>query len=289
MRAANNTDEVDRVFSQASSATRRRVATRFRFSLVAILAIIAVACVPTGFDSIDSAWDGRRVTAHGHDAFRLTAHPRFGVVSIAPSAGNRNDGPRNVFWRRAQNSSVNQESCATWAQQSSPNIQQGMALRINTADNRLRAIVLTKNVFPQPTGTFNLYVIDRDYGTGVYQSLGLTAFDTSATFQPDGAMLALPWRVCAKVQGDLFTFKAWPITESEPPYGDGVHGGSYTIPSAWTYAGAAGHYIAHVNSADGWADFITLSEATLPDGPAPALTPLAASTATNTPPPPLDG
>lgn len=258
-----------------------------KLSLAAIAAIVTAACVPTGFDPIDAAWGGAQVTAHGDDTLSLVSNTQFGIISITPSAGNANDGPRNVFWKKAQTTSVNQESCATWAQESTPRIQQGMALRIDTADGRLRAIVLTKNIYPGPTGTFNLYVIDRNYSTGLDQGLALTSFNTSAEFRPDGAMLPLPWRVCARVQGDQFTFKAWPTTEVEPPYGDGIHGGAYTIPSEWTYAGAAGHYIAHMDSGSR-ADFIHFTETVLPDGPAPAVTPLAASTATNIPPPPLD-
>lgn len=220
--------------------------------LVLVLVLAFAACVPVGVPTLAAGYSAASLNGQGNDAFNLTRLSGDQINATA-AAWNTSDGPRNIYWQTNSPEAVNEQVCTTWVSQRGATAQQGMALRIREDGSRLRAVVMTKNVYLGGNWAFNLYVIDKDSATGADHGSGLTTMPLEALLKVPGQNAAqpLPWRVCAKIEGDLYSFKIWRTElEAEPAYGDGIHGASFTLPATAQYAGKAGLYMAHMRIGD---------------------------------------
>ena len=153
---------------------------------------------------------------------------------------------RTVFWPADAVSRSDVTSCATWSRESSDRLQQGLAVRISERrGGAIEAITVTKNVFPFGSWVFNVHVWDSATArfrliASVNLAGALSRPGDPPTPQP------LPWRVCARVVGRTFTFKAWRTAIGEPAWGDPQFGGSVRLPADAPSSGYPGGYIGHL-------------------------------------------
>jgi hypothetical protein len=164
------------------------------------------------------------------------------VVVSAPPA-NDDGNLRLVFVDPGQPVRADQEVCATWTEASSPYDQQGVALRVDT-DGPTRAVTVTKNVWGGIFDVFNVHTWDASQPNGGLRHLA--SMSLAPVLKPEGRLLPLPWRICARAVGDTLTFKVWPADRPEPRWDDGVHGMSVPLPAGTPEAGRPGWYAGHV-------------------------------------------
>ncbi|MEP6623947.1 MAG: hypothetical protein ABJC79_05870 [Acidimicrobiia bacterium] len=168
------------------------------------------------------------------------------TVTVSTNSGNRTANLRTVFW--ASDAAVERDSttCATWSAESSDRVQQGAALRISDQPGRgVRAITVTKNVFPYGSWVFNVHIWDS--GTGRMDKL--VSIDLAPVLAIAGDPphpRALPWRVCARAVGRTLSFKAWATADAEPEWGDPGHGASVQLPTDAPTSGYSGWYAGHL-------------------------------------------
>ncbi len=172
-----------------------------------------------------------------------------GNAATATAAGsNVSVNTRLAFWRRVEHPAMDEQSCGTWAAQSAAMNQEGAVLRVRELANGVRrGILVTKNVWLGANWLFNVHL----WSTGwphVYNHIA--QFDLSAVFVRSGALVPLPWTLCARVVGDVVSFIAWPATEPRPAWEDATHGGSVRLPAGWLAAGVPGWYIGHLRPGD---------------------------------------
>jgi hypothetical protein len=109
-------------------------------------------------------------------------------------------------------------------------------------EGRWRAITVTKNVVWGANWQFNVLTWDsREPSWRVHGSVSL-----APVFWPGQQLAALPWRVCARIEGDLVRVKGWRIGQPEPAWNDPTHTGAVRVPLAWVYPGKAGWYLGHL-------------------------------------------
>jgi hypothetical protein len=164
------------------------------------------------------------------------------TVLSAP-AGNTDGNIRFVFVDTAGEVSADQQTCATWSDQSKPVNQQGMALRVSS-DGPTRAITVTKNVWGGVSDVFNVHTWDTSLPAGGVRFLG--GVSLASALKVDGQLVPLPWRVCARVVGDLLSFKAWPAGRSEPAWGDQTYSRTMRLPADAPKTGRPGWYGGHL-------------------------------------------
>ena len=64
------------------------------------------------------------------------------------------------------------------------------------------------------------------------------------------SLVPLPWRVCARVQGDRVDVKAWALSGPEPAWSNPLHTLSVPLPPEFAGPGQAGWYAGHLTSGD---------------------------------------
>ena len=169
------------------------------------------------------------------------------AVTVSAPLQNQRGNLRTVFWKSDAAIERDATTCATWASESSDLLQQGAALRISPRpDGSVRAITLTKNVYPYGSWIFNTHVWDS--ATGRMQ--GVASISLQSALSIPGAppvMQPLPWRVCARVEGSTLRFKAWRLAEREPAWGDRRYGGTVTLPRSAPTSGYTGWYAGHLH------------------------------------------
>ena len=169
------------------------------------------------------------LTHDGNDAYRFSRTDRTLTASAAP--GNRGSSLRTVIVPRNAPSVGSAESCARWTSASSGDIQQGAALQVRIgADGRVRALTVTKNITYGSYWAFNLHTFDTARAIA-YVRFGQVVL--SREFLDAERVAHLPWGLCARVRRGYLEFKAWPTTETEPAWGDPLHGGRVPIPAGW--------------------------------------------------------
>jgi len=185
----------------------------------------------------------RVLTADGADVSGIDIAD--GVVTLsAPTSNHELSNLRKVFWPATETATTEQQACATWQDQSSGYVQEGIALRVLDQGGRVRALTVTKNVIYGVQWTFNVHTWDTSLAQP-FTPIG--QYDLSAVVTANGDYLPFPWRVCARASGDQLTFKVWlPDREAEPAWDDAVHARTTTVPSDYLAAGTAGWYIGHV-------------------------------------------
>jgi hypothetical protein len=213
----------------------------------------AAAAAPPGpvFQSIAPAFQGATLTRDGTDAFRLEAWA--GSVTTRGAPHNVAANSRAVFWPTGQARATKQQSCATWSAQQGPIVQQGVALRVKSSPRGfVKAITVTKNIFTVDTmipGTwvFNIHVWNtRRFHA--YQHVA--SYDLARVFAPTGTPTALPWRICARVQGRVLEFQAWVEGQPKPTWNSTTNGAALRLPPGYGNAGQAGWYVGHLGAND---------------------------------------
>lgn len=190
-----------------------------------------------------------------------------GAMDAAALPSNTSGNLRAVFWPTHGLATQDEQSCATWAAESTWQAQQGAALRVKVQyDGAVRAVTVTKNVWFGATWIFNVHVWNSRWQRA-FRQIGW--FDLESTFrEPSGFGAELPWRLCARVRGTKFDFKVWRLSTPAPQWGDTAHGGSVTLPTTAPVAGFAGWYIGHL-PAGATASFTRLGTSAWPDPGAP--------------------
>lgn len=250
--------------------------------------VAAAACGPATIAPLAPVYGATYLTSDAGDRIGLEVpNPEATVASAAPT--NRASDNRIVFWLAGQAPLTAGQSCATWDSQAGPFVQQGLAFHITTVGGVTRAVTVTKNVLFGQTWVFNVHVWDTSVPPALFQ---IGSYDLSGVFTRGGAVVPFPWRICVVFSATSMQFKAWPLSQPEPAYGDPGYGGGQAIPPPWQGAGNAGWYVGHLNPG-GWAIFTGLSAgptsaaaqtgrnpAGSPTSPAPTTAPPAAGVPT---------
>jgi hypothetical protein len=202
----------------------RGAATGAEHRVGRLIASVATEDGPRAYEFEPTA-DGTSVTVH------------------APPGTGRN---LRMVWTTSDTSvSRDHQACDTWGVTDGPITQQGVALRVVEEGGSVsRAICVMKNIWMGGNWIFN--AIGFDHGSFVV----LGAVDLSETFDPDGLVPRLPWRMCARVQDSTLVWKVWPTTRSEPAWGDSMFGATITLPPEWVYPGRPGFYVGHLETGD---------------------------------------
>lgn len=225
---------------QTTSDDARRRIRRPGALIVALAALVSVAASsPSGpaFADGGSRLGVGYLTPEGDDTYSLTVEghghdPSDMVVTASAPATNLGNNTRLAFWRRGGRVSTDQQSCATWANNTSELRQPGAALRIQDHGDRVRAITVTQNVIFGVYWGFNIHVMDSE-ASPVFTKIGGVILDT---FVREGSLLPYPWRMCARVVGDVVSFKVWPLIDPEPAWDDPTYGMSVELPDGWRAA-----------------------------------------------------
>ena len=206
-----------------------------------------------------SVLNAHYLTRDAGDAFAVRPGP--GAFRVDGPTTNRGTNTRMLLWPYQTPMSVDQQVCSTWTDQRGISTQQGVALRIRRdVDGRFRAITVMKNITWGANWGFNVLTWDSADPAG-FRVRGAVLLP-GVFYRRPPVVDPLPWRLCARVEGNLVTVKAWRIGEPEPAWGDRTHGAALAIDPAWTYAGKAGFYIGHLQPG-GTAGFSQLSTATI--------------------------
>jgi hypothetical protein len=228
----------------APPRTGHRVRTAVAVAVV-VLATAACEWVPTRtFDATSTpAFSLRYLTRNGTDGYSSGA--AAGTVRLAAPSTNQGTNTRLAFYPPAQPMTVDHQTCATWSDQTDLGTQQGLALRVRNdlPEGRWRAVTVVKNVVWGANWNLNVLTWDTRDPAG-WTTRG--SVDLARVFWPGQQLVALPWRVCARVTGDLVTVKGWPAGAVEPAWDDPVHTGSVRLPAGWVYAGKGGWYLGHL-------------------------------------------
>ena len=224
-----------------------------------MVAFGATACervaVATFTPRSDPAFTFHYLTRDGTDGYSSSASPGRFDVQAGVANGGRNT--RLLVYPPAQPMSDDAQSCATWKSQVGYHVQQGLALRIrhDVEGGRWRAVTVMKNVVWGANWQFNVLTWDSNEPQPwtMWGSVNL-----APVFWPDQQLAALPWRVCARVEGDLVRIKGWDATKAEPGWDDPIHTGAVRIPIEWVYPGKAGWYVGHLGPAEA-AEFTELT------------------------------
>lgn len=233
--------------NRTSTPSRRRAPRAHRLVLVTGLALLMAACewvpVPTFDQTTPPALSFHHLTRDGVDTFASAARP--GRLDLWAPPDNQGTNTRMLVYPGSQPVTDNHQACATWESQDGYNAQQGLALRIrhDLPEGRWRALTVTKNVMWGANWQFNVLSWDSRQ-PGSWQMWG--SVNLAGVFWPGQQLTPLPWRVCARVEGDLVKVKGWPAGAAEPGWDDAVHTGAVRVPAEWVYPGKAGWYVGHL-------------------------------------------
>jgi hypothetical protein len=184
------------------------------------------------------------LTPDFHDRYRFAAGA--GRVRVAAPSANVGGNLRMAFWDRTARASVDQQSCVTWTSFGGAAAQGGVALRVRGSGRDIQALTVTNNIWFGARNGWNVHLWQLAFAT--FRTLGqvrLTGSFGKVPFQQP----PLPWRICARVVGRSFEFKAWSLAREhrEPAWGDPEHGATYLLPPGWDRAGRPGAYVGHLH------------------------------------------
>jgi hypothetical protein len=171
---------------------------------------------------------------------------RSGVITAAAPTQNVGSNLRVLFWSSDAPVGTEGLSCSTWATATSPQVQQGAALRIGDEGGRVRAVVVTKNVALDAYWVFNVHVWDSI--TNELRPVG--SVDLTGAFAVAGdpeVPRPLPWRMCARTEGPAVRLKVWLRSEPEPAWDDPTHAGVVALPADAPTDGVSGWYVGHLH------------------------------------------
>jgi hypothetical protein len=231
------------VIVRVTSVTSGTVARPVGYGIVASSGP-ALAAESSG--NFDTATLTQVVTSAGAtDAYGIAPTSDGAAVSALGNVIAPND--RLAFWPSTEAVATNEEACATWtgqlpAQAPGVLVQQGLVVRLATADGVTRAITVTKNVWGGAFDVLNVHLWD----TALADPFQLVAqIDLEGYFRSVG-QLALPYDVCARVVGPSLQVAFWFPGQPVPGWGAAGQGATLTLPAAWSYPGQAGFYAGHL-------------------------------------------
>lgn len=227
--------------------SRRRVSGFRRVAVLASL-VVAAACEPGLVPTHDGAGTSPLVSAPlSPDGGDVVAMTRTGAdLELAAPATNTGENLRVAFWPTDSPIVADSRACVTWTAQEGGYAQQGLAFRIRSANGRVRAVTVTKNVVYGFVWVFNVHTWDSDRSPANRQVGQVTA----SGLVEGGELAPLPWRLCGRVVGDVVDLKVWAGATPEPEWGDQRWGGRVTLPGGWSAAGATGWYVGHLHPGD---------------------------------------
>jgi len=192
-------------------------------------------------------------TIDGADRYELTT--RNGVVTASAPATNTGTNTRTGFWPAGGEPTADQLSCATWTEAPPGLKQQGAVLRARTSQGRTTAITVTQNISYGVWWGFHIHVMDSGSAQPFHE---IATFDLREVFAPGYPDVLVappyPWRMCARVVGDVVSFVVWPTTDPQPAWDDARYGGSVRLPAGWAAPGHVGWYVGHLEPGK-WAGF----------------------------------
>ena len=167
---------------------------------------------------------------------RYLYDPGRGSMVVRAPGTNGGGNLRQVWWPLDADASVNQQSCATWAEFGGPIAQAGIALRVRRQSGAVQAITVTNNIWWGARSGWNVHAWPANGGPALVVGQRLLG-------NPP-----LPWRLCARAVGSTVDFKVWSLTGSggEPAWGDSRFGARFTLLPEWVYAGQPGWYTGHL-------------------------------------------
>jgi hypothetical protein len=230
---------------------------------VVVMGVIAlVACQPTPppgprVAPLDPSLEAGILTPEGSDSYGISVVGD--LIEASAPATNTGTNTRVAFWRVADPVSLDQETCATWLDYPASTRQLGAVLRARSSGGRTVAITVTNNIIYWARWGFNVHVMDSAMSPP-FQKIG--GFELREVFYPnDDVTLSPPhpWRMCARVVGDVVSFIVWPLSHPQPAWGDPLYGGSVTLPEGWGDPGKPGWYVGHLSPGEvaGFGDLTT--------------------------------
>ena len=220
-------------------------------ALIALLATTGLAaCIPGGVSGRShptgvatvGAWQVGVLTPNGGDTYSITAN--HGTVQLGAPSSNKGGNLRLAAARHEAPVTTDHHACTTWGGPTSNNIQPGVALRTSMSGNHTRAIVVSNNIFFKARGVWNVHYMDSTMPGGFTLIAGFPLLGPVVPYAPP------PWRVCAKVEGDLLTVKVWPLREPEPYWSDPNRAGAVRLAPEHVYSGRPGWYAAHLRAGE---------------------------------------
>lgn len=213
------------------------------------VALLATACQRTEVVLYDNTKTPnlafRYITRDGSDRYTL----KVGSGALRVDAPRTNQGTpqgsatRIAIWPPGTEMVTDQQSCATWKDERGAWAQEGIALRVRVDGSRFRSIVVAKNIVYGASWQLNVYTWDSARNP-YFKTHG--AVPLKVPFASGNVPRPLPWKVCARVEGQIVTVKGWRPDEAEPGWSNPQHTGTVTLPKEWVYAGKAGWYAGHV-------------------------------------------
>ncbi len=231
-----------------------------RFGLLGVIVAVGVAtsaCNPVFGTAAGPIQHGTLYSDSGSQ-YRFTGDGQT-VTASAPTPSD--PSIREAFWRTDTPYYVDQQSCLTWndnsLSQGGEPIQPGLAMRIAPSGANgegVKAITVTENVMFYGVWIFNVHVWDSTNTAAPFTLVGqfdlsdLTVMWTDdANGEPQASLVPPPWHVCARTQGDQFSFKLWTGTNPEPAWDDPTRVFTTTLPDGWVYPGYSGGYVGHLH------------------------------------------
>lgn len=188
------------------------------------------------------------LTTDGRDRFFVA--PIAERTTVRADATNVGSNTRVVWVPPRGEVSTDQQACATWVSWTGLT-QAGVALRVRGDGPRVRAVTVTGNIVWGARFGFNVHVWDSAlHPRGAVPVTYAGGADLSRTFGPANGLMKLPWRICARVKGQMLDFKVWPVAGKEPRWGDTRFGRRFRLPATATYEGRAGWYAGHLRPGD---------------------------------------
>jgi hypothetical protein len=202
----------------------------------AALTLGAAACEPVTAPA-SSPYQLIALTPDGSDSLTVYGDQGSTVVHAPPT--NTGGNSRAAWTVTGAPATTDQTACATWDASSHGFAQEGILLRWDGQ----RGITVTKNVYGSVFTVVNVHTWDLAHPEAPFTQVG-TGFPVPAITQPDGTVVPLPWRMCARATAGIVDFKVWPTAMAEPSWVDPCCTGAVIVPL--TAAGKPGWFAGHV-------------------------------------------
>jgi len=255
----------------------RRASRRGLLGVIMIAGLAATACTPVFGTAAGPIRHGTLYSDSGNQ-YSYTVDDST-VTATPPTPAD--PSIREAFWRTDTPYYADQQTCITWhttaGSQGGDPAQPGLAMRIapTGADGKgIKAITVTENVWYAAIWIFNVHIWDTTNTASPFTLVG--QFDLSSLvgklwIDDNGVLQSTivppPWYVCARTQGDQFTFKVWTGSNPEPAWNDPTHVFTTTLPDGWDHPGYSGGYIGHLHQGQSatFSDLATMPLCLAPD------------------------
>jgi hypothetical protein len=192
-------------------------------------------------DWVHPSFESVAVTRDDSDFYGMVLDGRTATVT-APET-NVGGNTRLYFWPGNAPASVNQVSCVTLEDPQEDFRQPGVILRATVEGDRIRALMVSKNIWEHVHWTFNVHLVDSAEEALLSRVMSV---DLAEGLVIGERMAEPPWRLCALAVGHVLAVKVWPLSEPEPAWTDPRFAGSTLLPDDWVTSGHAGWYVGHL-------------------------------------------